>query len=51
MHYIYLKLFISIKTSSWYICGIFKMRDNFFQYILICKFITIKDDWTKYRHC
>ena len=39
------KWFISIETSSWYICSIFKTRDNFFQYILIRKFITIKDDW------
>ena len=29
----------------------FKTSDNFFQYILIRKFITMKDDWTKYRHC
>ena len=42
-HYVYLKWFISVETSSWYICNIFKTRDNFFQYILICKFITIKD--------
>ena len=51
IHYVYLKWFISIETSSWYICSIFKTRDNFFQYILIRKFVTIKDDWTKYRHC
>ena len=46
VHYIYLKWFISIETSSWYICCIFKTRDDFFQYILIRKFITIKDDWS-----
>ena len=51
IHYVYLKWFFSIKASSWYICSIFKMHDNFFQYILIRKFIAIKDDWTKYRHC
>ena len=49
IHYVYLKLFISIETSSWYICSIFKTPDNFFQYILIRRFITIKYDWTKYR--
>ena len=27
------------------------MNDNFFQYIFIRKFITIKDDLTIYRHC
>ena len=51
INYVYLKWFISIETSSRYICSIFKTRDNFFQYILILKFVTIKDDWTKYRHC
>ena len=51
IHYVYLKWFISIKASSWYICSVFKMHDNLFQYILFRKFITIKDDWTKYRHC
>ena len=51
IHYVYLKWFISIKTCSWYICSIFKTRNNFFQYILIHRFITIKDGWTKYRHC
>ena len=51
IHYLYLKWSISIETSSWYICNIFKTRDNLFQYILIPKFITIQDDWTKYRHC
>ena len=51
IRYLYLKWSISIETSSWYICSIFKTRDNLFQYILIPKFITIKDDWTKYRHC
>ena len=51
IHLVYLEWFISIETSSWHICSIFKTCDNFFQYILIRKFITIKDDWTKYRHC
>ena len=51
IHYVYLKWFIFIKTSSWYICSIFKTCDNVIQYILIQKFITIKDDWTKYRYC
>ena len=51
MHYLYLKWSISIETSFWYISSIFKTRDNFFQYILIRKFMTIKDDWTKYKHC
>ena len=32
---------MSIETSSWYICNIFKTLDNFFQYILIRKFIAI----------
>ena len=31
IHYVYLKWFISIKTSSWHICSNFKTRDNFFQ--------------------
>ena len=35
IQYIYLKWFISVETSSWYICSIFKTCDNFFQYILI----------------
>ena len=48
--HVYLEWFISIKTSSWYICSIFKTRDNFFQYTLIGKFITIKDNETKYRY-
>ena len=29
IHYIYFKWFMSIKTSSWYMYSIFKMRVNF----------------------